>query len=443
MFANLIYLFALLLVSPLVAYRMIRYGRYRRGSREKLFGLSKNAALSLSNGKRCVWLHAVSVGEVNLAKGIVGRLRSRYPDDTIVISSSTDTGYDLAIQHFGADKVFFCPLDFSWAVSRTIQNLNPKLLLLAELELWPNLIRIAKNHDCPVMVFNARLSEKSASGYHRFGPFTRRTFARLSWVGCQNEHNAERFRRCGTVANRITITGSIKFDDAPTSRETMEVRSRKEWANIDPWHRIWVVGSTQPGEEKMALDVYQTLRHEHTELRLILVPRHPERFDAVAKLVESSGLNVRRRSAAKISHEKDWNTDTVILVDTIGELRHWWGVSQIATVGGSFADRGGQNMLEPAGYGSAVSFGPDTRNFKEIANQLVVNDAAVRVADQAELTQFVRRCLTNIPAAEELGMNAQRLIHSHQGASSKTIEAIAAELDQGGETKIEQTKKCA
>jgi len=443
MFANLIYLVALLLVSPLVTYRMIRHGRYRRGSRVKLLGLSKTAALSLSGGKPTIWIHAVSVGEVNLTQGVVARLQRLYPDNAILVSTSTDTGYDLAIQHFGVDRVFFCPLDFSWAVRRTIENLKPKLLLLAELELWPNLIRIANHHDCPVMVFNARLSEKSASGYHRFGLLTHRTFARLSWVGCQNEHNAERFRRCGTVASRIAVTGSIKFDDAPTSRETIEVFSRKEWANIDPWHRIWVVGSTQAGEEKMALEIYQSLRHEHQELRLILVPRHPERFDAVAKLVETSGLNARRRSAENANSGQDWSPDTVILVDTIGELRHWWGVSQIATVGGSFTDRGGQNMLEPAGYGSAVSFGPDTRNFKEIAKQLVHNDAAVRVADQVELMQFVRRCLTNIPAAEALGMHAQRLIQSHQGATNTTIEAIAAELAQGDDTRAEQTRQCA
>ncbi|TWU41037.1 3-deoxy-D-manno-octulosonic acid transferase [Novipirellula artificiosorum] len=428
MFANLIYFAALLLVSPVVLYRMVRHGRYRRGVREKVLGLSASHARNLSAGKRCIWIHAVSVGEVNLVRGVAMRLQQQHPDTPVLISTSTDTGYDLAIRLFGAQRVFFCPLDFSWAVARAIRNLNPQLLLLAELELWPNLIRMTRDHGCPVMVINARLSESSANRYQRFGAFTRRTFARLSWVGCQNEATASRFLKCGSNPDRLEVTGSIKFDDAPTSRDTVEVQSRQQWAGVDPWNRVWVGGSTGPGEEAMVIRVYQSLRSSHHQLRLVLVPRHVERFDAVAKLVEQSGLKVHRRSTGKSRNQSSWESDTVVLVDTIGELRHWWGVSQIATVGGSFGDRGGQNMLEPAGYGSAVSFGPDTRNFKEIANQLVAEGGAARVADESELRQFVTRCLDDIPAADCLGRNARRVIGQHQGAKERTLASIEATL---------------
>ncbi len=425
---NTLYSAALLLLSPVIAYRMLRHGRYRRGLREKLFGLSKKYAIVLTENQPCVWLHAVSVGEVNLSAGLIKRLQSEHPNLKILLSTSTDTGYDLALKLFGADRVFFCPLDFSWAVYRTIQNLRPTMLVLVELELWPHLVRIASAHNIPIMVINARLSPRSAAGYQRFGFITRSIFARLTFVGCQTESSADRFIQCGTPHERVNVTGSIKFDDAPSSRETFEVQSRVQWAGVDPWNRVWVVGSTQPGEEAMALRIYKRLLKTNSELRLVLVPRHVERFDAVASEITHAGFVPHRRSCDGSLHSTLWMTDRVILVDTIGELRHWWGVSHIATVGGSFGTRGGQNMLEPAGYGSAVSFGPDTRNFKEIANQLVDEGGAIRVSGEAELEQFVYRCLIDLPGADALGRTAQRVIKEHQGARDRTIAALRARL---------------
>jgi 3-deoxy-D-manno-octulosonic-acid transferase len=274
------------------------------------------------------------------------------------------------------------------------------------------------------MVINARLSERSAARYQKFGMLTRPTFARLGWVGCQDQACQARFAACGTSRDSLQITGSLKFDDAPTSRETAEVQSCAQWAGVDPWHRVWIVGSTQRGEEMMALEIYQKLRTEHPELRLILVPRHRERFDEVAELVSGSGLHVHRRSQDKTLDDDQWKGSTVILVDTIGELRHWWGVGQIATVGGSFGGRGGQNMLEPAGYGCAVSFGPDTRNFDEIASRLIADQGAVRVADSLDLERFVQRCLTDIPAADSLGRSAREVVRRHRGATQRTVEAL-------------------
>ena len=429
MFANLVYALALILVSPIVVYRMIRHGRYRRGLSEKFFGLNVVRSRQLRGGfQNCIWIHAVSVGEVNLLKGVVERLQAKRPDVAIAISTSTDTGYDLAVNRFGADRVFFCQLDFTWAVKRTLRNLAPNRLVLAELELWPNLIRFASDLDCPVMVMNARLSERSGARYQQFSRLTRGTFERLSWVGCQDSACAKRFIECGTPSESVQVTGSLKFDDAPDTRETLGVQTRHDWAGIDPWHRVWMFGSTQAGEEQMGLKIYQSLVKDHSELRLILVPRHPERFDAVAKLIKSHGLKVHRRSTDKSLHDQQWDADTVILIDTIGELRHWWGVSQIATVGGSFGDRGGQNMLEPAGYGSAVSFGPNTRNFSQIADRLIQSQAAVRVQDETELNKFVQRCLTDIPTADQLGQAAQQVIDQHRGATDKTIAAIAKQF---------------
>ena len=224
----------------------------------------------------------------------------------------------------------------------------------------------------------------------------------------------------------LSLRASMKFDDAPTSRDTVDVQARAQWAGVDPWQRVWIVGSTQPGEESMALTIYQSLREENPELRLILIPRHQERFNEVASLISTVGLKVHRRSQDDSLHDRQWDSDTVILVDTIGELRHWWGVGQIATVGGSFGSRGGQNMLEPAGYGSAVSFGPDTRNFAEIARRLIQGGGAVRVHDQDELHAFVKRCLTDIPAADSLGRSAREIVLKHRGATQRTLEGVCA-----------------
>jgi 3-deoxy-D-manno-octulosonic-acid transferase len=427
MLANVVYLFALTLLSPLIVYRMLRFGRYRRGVRQKLFGLSRSEAARWRGhgADTCIWIHAVSVGEVNLLPGVVRQFEAASPRVAVVISTSTDTGYDLAVKHFGAERVFFCPLDFSWAVRRTFKNLQPQKLVLAELELWPNLIRIAKEQGCEVMVMNGRLSDRSAARYQKFSRLTRATFANLSWVGCQDEKSRANFSACGVPRGRLQVTGSLKFDGAPNSRETTAVQACAAWAGVDPWHRVWVVGSTQAGEEAMAIQIYQVLSKQYPELRLIIVPRHQERFDEVARLISSAGLKVHRRSSDRSLYDQQWENDRVILIDTIGELAHWWGVGQIATVGGSFGDRGGQNMLEPAGYGSAISFGPNTRNFAQIANWLLEAGGAVRVADAAELKQFVQRCLDDIPAADSLGRAAREVVAQHRGATERTIKRVA------------------
>ncbi len=425
MFLNLLYVITLILLAPVILYRSVRYGRYRRGASEKLFGLSRSRAARLLAGHdESIWLHAVSVGEVNLLPELARLLAIRSPHAAIVISTSTDTGLDLAVKHFGPERVFFCPLDFTWSVRRTLQNLKCSHLVLAELELWPNLIATATGMNCPITLINGRLSERSSARYQQFAWLLRATFASLTAVGCQDDVTAERFVACGVERPRARVTGSLKFDNAPRSRDTPEVTARINWAGVDAWHRVWCFGSTQSGEEAMAINVYHRLRNEHPELRLILAPRHAERFVQVAELVVSSGDRVIRRSRNESQFNDQWESDEVILVDTIGELRHWWGVAQIATVGGSFSNRGGQNMLEPAGYGCAVSFGPNTKNFDTIARQLIDGHGAIRVADEKQLEAFLRRCLDDIPAADSLGRAAQQIVDQHRGAYERTLELL-------------------
>lgn len=425
MLLNVLYASLLIAVSPMVLYRMIRHGRYRRGITQKLFGLSSADASRARDSKpQCIWIHAVSVGEVNLLPSLVKRLEAQEPDRAIVVSTSTDTGYDVAVDLFGSDRVFFCPLDFTWSVQRTLRNLAPEKLILTELELWPHLIGSAKRSGCQVQVINARMSSRSANRYQKFGYLTRQIFTQFDGVGCQDAAARDRFLACGVPKVKTVLTGSIKFDNAPQSRETPGVQELAQWAAVDPWHRVWIVGSTQAGEEAMAIEVYKELVKQHPELRLVVVPRHVERFESVAQEIQNHDLQVHRRSTDASLHRSGWQADAIILVDTIGELRHWWGVGQIATVGGSFGDRGGQNMLEPAGYGSAVSFGPNTRNFEKIASELITAGASVRVADRAALQVFVQRCLIDIPAADSLGRNARKVVAVHRGATDRTLQML-------------------
>lgn len=439
MLLNFLYCAALWLASPLVIYRAARYGRYRRGVRQKFLGLSRedlefaDETLKLRDAAPVAWFHAVSVGEVNLITGLVREFRATHPDYQVVVSTSTDTGYDLAKSRFDDLPVFFCPLDFTWAVNRTFATLRPRLLVLAELELWPNLIRFAGQWGCRVAVANGRLSKRSADRYRRFARLLSPAFSRLDWIGCQDASYAERFIACGARPEAVAITGSIKFDDAPSTRDTLEIHRIARWAGVDPWHQVLVAGSTHSGEEAIALQAYQQLSAEHRELRLVLVPRHKERFDEVARLIVAAGYQVERRSE-RLSPSDHWPADTVVLVDTLGELLHWWGISRIAFVGGGFGARGGQNMLEPAGYGSAVCFGPNTQNFEDIARRLVEAEGAVRLQEPADLARFAERCLTDPPAADSLGRRAQEVVAAHRGATVRTIQQLSQLLDANPKT---------
>ena len=432
MLLDFLYSILLISVSPLVIYRAARFGRYRRGIRQKCLGLRPDdfrPPLTDLPPKPVAWFHAVSVGEVNLIAGLVAAFRDANPGHRIVISTTTDTGYDLARARFPDDPVFFAPLDFSWAVKQTLDTLRPELLVLAELEIWPNLIRLAHRSGCRVTIANGRLSARSGGRYAKLRRFFAPTFARLDWVGCQDAQTAQRFIECGTRPEAITVTGSIKFDNAPDTRDTPEVHRLARWSATESWHQILLAGSTQPGEEAAALDAYRELSPRHRELRLIIVPRHKERFDEVAELIASRGYVVRRRSQCHAPAEH-WSPETVVLVDTIGELRNWWGLCQIAFVGGSFGPRGGQNMLEPAGYGAATCFGPNTQNFAEISSRLLQAGAAIRLAEPSDLTRFVSRCLEDPAESSALGQRAKEVVLSHRGATEKTVNQLSRRVSE-------------
>ncbi len=422
---NLLYLALLAICSPWLAASAIRKGKYRQGWREKLWGL---VPLRQSIAP-CAWLHAVSLGEVNLIAPLIGELERRHPDWDIVISTTTLTGYTLARTRYARHCVFYCPLDFSWAVGRAVRRIRPNLLVLVELELWPNLIAAARRAGGKVAIVNGRLSDRSFRGYRRLRRFVARLLRHVDLVAAQNSTYAERFEALGAEPARVRVTGSLKFDGAQTDRSNPATTRLRELAGIGPADVVFLAGSTQAPEEELALATFRQLSSEHPELRLLIVPRHPDRFDEVARLVAASGLAWQLRS--RLEADGPNPLARVLLVDRVGELAAWWGTAAIAYVGGSMGKRNGQNMIEPAAYGAAVSFGPKTHNFRDVVAALLEAQAAVVVEDGPQLTAFVRRALEEPAFARRLGANARAVVESQLGATGRTVDLLDGLVSAG------------
>jgi 3-deoxy-D-manno-octulosonic-acid transferase len=424
---NAVYLAVIAACSPLIIWQSVRTGKYREGYREKLFGLVPRRV----GHETCIWIHAVSVGEVNLVATLLRELRSGHPDWQFVISTTSRTGYELARKKYADHVVFYCPLDFSWAVNTAMRRIRPSMLVLAELELWPNLITSAKRHGARVAIINGRLSDHSFPGYRRIRPLVEALLRQVDLIAAQNEESAHRFGALGAPSDRVLVTGSLKYDGAQTDRNNPRTIALRQLAGISENDIVWLAGSTQEPEEQYAIAIYRRLAKQFPRLRLILVPRHPERFDTVAKLLEASTLGWRRRTQLTNQPPAEPGAAAhILLVDTIGELGVWWGTAQIAFVGGSFGNRGGQNMIEPAAYGAAVSFGPNTWNFRDIVAALAANNVAAVVQNANELESFVRRCLEDSSYAADLGSRAQQLVQTQLGATHRTVALLECLLDR-------------
>lgn len=416
---NVVYLCLLLLAMPWIAWRAAFRGKYRQGLAARLLG---KVPLRQSE-RKCLWFHAVSVGELNLIGPLLRLVAERRPAWECVISTTTRAGMALAQRRYPQLAVFYCPLDFTWAARAAVRNTRPDVLVLVELELWPNLIQAAKAHGARVAVINGRLGDSSFRGYCRIRPLIRPVLEQLDLIAAQNPTYAERFRRLGARPETIHTTGSMKFDGAEMDRGNPATARLRGLAGFQPQDIVFLAGSTQEPEEEAALAAFTALRNRWPNLRLVLVPRHPERFDAVARLLDRSGVAWQRRT--RLEADGPLPHARILLVDTVGELGAWWGTATIAFVGGSLGNRGGQNMIEPAAYGAAVCFGPNTWNFRDIVAAMLQSQAAVVVPDAQALTDFVRRCLEDPPFALALGQRAQHLVASQLGATQRTFELLA------------------
>ncbi len=412
---NLAYGATLTVVSPYLLYQMICKGKYREGWKEKFLGLIP----CRTEAQPCIWMHAVSVGEVNLLAPLVDQLVREYPHFDCVISTTTATGMAVARTKFPDLRVFYCPLDFTWATRRAIRRIRPTLIVLTELEIWPNLISAAKRSGASVAVINGRLSARSFRRYLLVHRFMHPVFRMIDCVCAQSPNYAERFITLGVARDRVVVTGSMKFDGVQTRRDNPESNHFRRLAGIQPGDVVFLAGSTQAPEEALALNTFRALRGRYPQLRLILVPRHPHRFGEVARLLDVAGTTWQRRT--ELDGRGADPQARVLLVDTVGELKAWWGLADIAYVGGSLGNRGGQNMIEPAAYGAALSFGPFTQNFKDVVELLLAADAARVVRNQQELTAFVQWCLQLPDVAQAMGERARQVVLQNQGATSRTL----------------------
>jgi len=423
-FLNCVYLLLLTTAFPWFLWQSFRKGKYREGFAAKFLGLVPRR----EGNETCLWIHAVSVGEVNLVRPLLEEMRRRRPEWKFVLSTTTMTGMELARKRHPDLSVFYCPLDFSWAVNTAMRRIRPNALVLVELELWPNLIAAARRQGASVTVVNGRLSESSARGYSRIRIFAKRILRGIDLLAVQDETYAQRFRDLGAIEETLYVTGSMKYDGAETNRNNEATERLRGLWGISEEDRVFLAGSTQYPEELLALDTHLQLVESHPELRLILVPRHPNRFEAVAEILDARGVRWQRRTELDCAPADP--EARILLVNVIGELGAWWGTAAIAYVGGSMGPRGGQNMIEPAAYGAAVSFGPNTRNFRDIVTALLARDAAVVVQDGAEMTAFVRQCLDAPDFRRQLGQRAQELVEKQLGATERTSALLESLVDQ-------------
>jgi 3-deoxy-D-manno-octulosonic-acid transferase len=424
---NAVYLCVMIALFPWLLYKAITTGKYRHGLRAKATGNIAVDGRPRPNVPVC-WFHGVSVGEIHLLRQVVAAFRQRHPDWDCVISTTTDTGLEEARKHFGDLPVFSWPLDFSWAVARALDQVQPSLVVLAEGELWPNFLLAARRRGVPVAVINGRMSPRSSRRYRRLGVLSRLLLKLVDRFAVQTEEYAANLVALGVPAERVHVTGSVKYDGVTTDPRQPRTEALRRLLDVRFGDLVWVAGSTQAPEEQIVLQIYRRLMAQQPNLRLFIVPRQRERFDEVAGILKSSGLPFVRRSSLSDNAENSGLTHParrVVLVDTIGELGALWGLADLAFVGGSLdGKRGGQNMIEPAACGAAVLFGPHVWNFQETARRLLEADAAIQVDDAAELEQVIRRLLPDRPARQRLGDSARQLVQQQQGATGRTIALL-------------------
>ena len=408
-----LYTFLLYLVFPLVLLRLlwrsIKAPAYRERWLERLGLFTPPGAWG------GLWIHAVSVGEVQAVLPLIRQLLADNPGLPITVTTTTPTGSARVVEQLG-EQVFhvYFPYDLPLALTGFIRRVRPRVLLMVETEIWPNLLHCCRRHGVYTLLANARLSARSAQRYARLGRFTRDTFAHIDCIAAQTEADAARFRALGVAADRVFVTGSIKFDiRIPASLEEQVEVLRREWGG----RPVWVAGSTHEGEDELVLQAHHQVLSSFPNALLILVPRHPERFERVAGLCKREHLKLARRS-----RHGSYGTQTqVYLGDTMGELPVVIGSADVAFIGGSLVPTGGHNMLEAAAQGVAVCFGPHVFNFAAISELLVAEGAARRVGDEVELAQQVIAWFRDASARAEAGENGRRVVRQNRGALARLI----------------------
>lgn len=406
----------LLVTSPYWLLQRLRHGKYRFGLGERLGRIPPR--LLAPAAQRAIWVHAVSVGEVLAISGLVAELKNRFSGHRLVISTTTDAGQKLARTRFGAENVFYFPLDFAFAIRPYLRLLRPELIVIAETEFWPNFLRLSHTSGARIAVVNARISDRSWPGYRRFRRLLSGVLGQVDLFLTQTGEDARRLEEVGASAERVLVTGNLKFDvPAPAAPPIVaSLRAAFQDANAGP---VIVCGSTVDDEEPLLLQAFANVLASHPRAVMILAPRHPERFGQVAELLEKLGIRFWRRSL--------WGGDPivggVVLIDTIGELAALYRLGDVAFVGGSLVPRGGHNIIEPAQHGVPIVVGNHTENFRDIVSLFQSRDA-VRVVGPAEFPLVLMELISNPAERAELGRRAAETLQAQMGATHRTMQAL-------------------
>ena len=427
------------LLLPRFAIDALRNGKYVTGLRQRLGDIPQIEA----EGRPTIWLHCVSVGEAQAALSLVRRLKETFPNHTLVVSTTTVTGQRLAQTIFKqqAAAVFYFPIDWAWTVRRVLRKINPAALFVMETELWPNLFHAANKRNTPIVLLNGRISDKSFRRYKRIRPFISRVLNDLTLATMQSEQDALRIRELGMANDRIVAVGNLKFDSGGSALDdklTGQIRARFSFAD---GRSLFVAASTHHPEEAAVLDAFRAVRQSHANLRLLLAPRHPERFAEVAALLTASEFSVARRSAPV---ETDDALADIVLLDSIGELSAVFPLAEIAFIGGSIAAHGGHNVIEPAAHGVCTITGPHTSNFAAITKALLAEEALVQLSETpnpaAELAEVVQKLLSDTKRRAEIGARARAVCDANRGATARTLEILSPILETRPTTAYEAAR---
>lgn len=435
MLYTLVYSLCLAMLAPVGLYVVLRRKDCRAhwGQRFGLYSKELRRKLSHKPAKRC-WIHAVSVGEVNVALFFAAALKRRQPQVQIVLTTTTPDAYALADRRRPEQvELLYFPYDFPPCLRRAYQWIQPDFIVLVEMELWPNHLRMAAQRKAPVFLINARMPAKDARWYRRARWLFRGIFSQLQLVCAQDQDDAERLAALGAPADRLHVTGSLKFDaslpppegDVPLSAELQETLKRVGISSSQP---IVVAGSTHPGEEAILLDVAAELRPEFPDLFLILAPRHIRRAPQIVALAQRKGLRLLLRSEAATQRSATDGQYDGLLVDTVGELREFYKLATGIFVGKSLVGHGGQNIVEAAASGRPVIFGPHMHNFRAVARQFVAAGAALQVRDARDLRSALRTLLRDPGLCSRIAKAAQRVIQANAGATERTVELLIRAL---------------
>jgi 3-deoxy-D-manno-octulosonic-acid transferase len=426
---NILFTVGFVLSSPYYFMRMRRRGNWQKGFAERFGKYDANLKQAITN-RYTLWMHAVSVGEVNACTHLIRALEQRLPNLKVVVSTTTTTGMGELRRKLPThiSKIYY-PLDRRHYVIRALSTIRPEAIVLVEAEIWPNFLWRARDRGIPVFLVNARLSDRSYRGYKRFGLLFKPLFRSLTGVGAQNEADAAKLRTLGCRPEAIRVVGSLKYDAAKLDeRRLLDVPALLRQVGVKPGAQLLLGGSTHAGEEAILAEQFLRLRSRFPDLFLVLVPRHFERSREVGSELEARGLRYAYRSEIMDQTQFEPGKIDCLIVNTTGELKYFYEHATIIFVGKSLAAQGGQNPIEPGALGKAMVFGPHMQNFAEVAREFVEQQGAVQVRDAAELERALAELLADESRREELGRNALKVVHENLGAIDRTVDMIVEHL---------------